>query len=109
MSSSINGCSSGGLHAEEERGEQEQQLRLALAEVAHELREEREVALLLAQRGGGRMLPGGREIHAVVWTRDLDEALRAAAHRADLLVERRTAAPRAPNAAERTDHSRIIV
>ena len=68
-----------------------------------------EVALLLSDGDRGRMLARAGEPGTVARTLDFDQALGAAAHRTDLFAERGTAAPRAPHAAERTDHSGIIV
>jgi len=98
----------GRLVPDEKRVDQEENLRLALAEVAHELHEEADVSLLLTHERGRRMLAGAREPRAVARALNLDEALCAAADRADLLAERGAAAARAPCAAEGTDHSRII-
>src|SRR5262249_36117979 len=83
--------------------------RLTLGEVAHHLHEPADVALLLTDCDSGRMLARAREPRAVARTRDLHEPFRTAAHGADLMAERGTAAPRAPLAAERTQHSRALL
>ena len=95
--------------ADEERIDQEKELRLALVEVAHELQEEREVVLLPADHGRGRMFARGGEERAVGRALNLDEPFGAAARRTDLLAESRTCAPRFSLAAKRAHHSRIIV
>lgn len=96
------------LVPDEKRVDQDEDLRLALAEVAHELHEEADVALLLTHERGRRMLAGAREPGAVARALNLDEALGAAADCADLLAERGAAAAGPPCAAKGTDHSRII-
>jgi hypothetical protein len=68
-----------------------------------------EVALLLAHGDRGRMFASAGEPGTVARALDFDQALGAATHRANLFAERRTAAARAPHAAERTDHVGIIV
>jgi hypothetical protein len=93
----------------ENRRDHEEQLRLPLVEVAHELYEQTQIALLLPDRRRWRMLAGAREVRAVAWALNLGEALGPAADGADLLTERRTPAPCASYAAEGTNHVRIIV
>jgi len=93
----------------EKRGDQEEQLRLPMVEVAHELREHAHVALLLPDGHRRRMLAGAGQVRAVAWTLNLRQPLGAATNGANLLVERGAAAPRAPCAAQRTNHLRIIV
>jgi hypothetical protein len=97
------------LVACEERGDEDEQLRLPAAEVAHALEHHTEVALLLTHGDGGRMLAGAGEPGTVARALDFDQPLGAATHRTDLFAKRRTAAARAPHAAERTDHVGIIV
>jgi len=93
----------------EERRDQQEELRLTLAEIPNERHHERGVALLLADEDGGGMLARRREVWAVVWTRDLDPSLRAAADRADLLAKSRTGAFRASSSTKRAHHSSNIV
>ena len=76
-----------GIPDEERAGEQEQ-LRLALAEVADELHDERDFPLVLPRDGRRRMLARDSEVGAVARTADLGEPLGAAAHGADLVAER---------------------
>ena len=92
-----------------EAADQKKQLRLALAEIAHTVREQFDVALLLANGHCRRMLAGGGEERAIGWARNLDEALRSAAHGANLLAESRAAASGAPFVAQGTNHVRSIV
>src|SRR5262249_31682748 len=99
----------GRLVSHEKRTDEQKDLRLTFAEIAHQLYESADVALLLAHHDRGRMLARAREPRAVARTRDLHEAFGAAAHRADLVAERRTAASRATLAAERTQHSRALL
>jgi len=51
------------------------------------------------------MLPRGRQVRAVGWARDLDEALRAAADRADRATEGRTVATSPPLSAGWAEHA----
>ena len=83
----------GWLVADEERGHQEEEPRLPLAEVAHELDEHRDVALLLADERRRRVLASAGEPGTVGRAFDFDQSLRAAADRADLLAEGGTSAP----------------
>jgi hypothetical protein len=93
---------------EKSRHEKEQ-LRLSLVEVAHELCEQTHIALLLPDGRRRGMLAGARQVRAIAGALNLRKALGPAANGANLLTERRTSAPRAPCAAERTNHVRIIV
>jgi hypothetical protein len=54
------------------------------------------------------VFPGGRQVAAVGWASDLEYPLRAAAHRADVVAERRTGAARPSLAAERANHGLIV-
>jgi len=99
----------GGLVANQERGDENEQLRLPAAEVAHALEHHAKVALLLSHGDRGRVLAGAGEPGTVTRALNFDQALGAATHRTDLFAERRAAATRAPHAAERTDHMGIIV
>lgn len=83
----------------QERGQLGEQLPLARAEVAHELHEQLDVALLLADRDRRWMFAGAREPGAVDRARKLDPSLGAAACRANLLADRRAPASGAPDAA----------
>ena len=74
----------------------EEQLRLTLAEIAHPVREQVDVALLLTDGHRRRVLTRGREVRAIGGTGNLDETLRAAAHGANLVSERRAAPSCAP-------------
>src|SRR5207237_2615458 len=96
----------GRLVAREKGHSEKEDLRLPLAEVAHERHERADVALLLANDGRGRMLARAREPRAVARTPDLHEPLGPAADMTDLFAERRTSAAGAPRAAEGTKHSR---
>jgi len=78
---------------------------LALAEVAHELDEQRDVALLLADERRSRMLARAGKVGTIGRAGDLNLPLRATADRTDLFVEGGTSAPSAPNSAQRADHS----
>jgi hypothetical protein len=77
---------------------------LPLAEVAHELDEHRDVALLLADERRRRVLASAGEPGTVGRAFDFDQSLRAAADRADLLAEGGTSAPGAPISARWADH-----
>lgn len=92
----------------EERVDEEEELRLALVEVAHELHEEAQVALLLPHLDCRGVLACAREPRAVGGALYLDESLRAAAHRTDLLADGRTAASRPSDAAQRANHTGIM-
>jgi hypothetical protein len=74
-------------------------LRLPIVEVPGGLGEDADVALLAPNRDRRRMLTGARQPRAVGGTLNLHEPLGSAADSADLFVERRTAAPCAPDAA----------
>src|SRR5262249_27213362 len=95
--------------AHEEAGGQEKELRLPLVQVAHEVHEQPEIALLAADDGDGRMLARRGQINAGGRTLNLDEPLGAAADGANLPAERRTGAPRLALAAKRTSHGSDIV
>src|SRR5581483_6342815 len=97
------------LVAEEKRVDKEEDLGLALAQVAHELHEEAEIALLTADGRRWRMLARGGEIDAVRRTLDLGQPLRSAADRTDLFAERRTCTSSLPLATERANHGSTIV
>src|SRR5262249_13129190 len=73
-------------------------------QVAHELHEESEVALLLANDDGGRVFAGAGEPGAVGRAVDLDETFGSAAHGADLLTDCGATAARLASAAQRTNH-----
>jgi hypothetical protein len=98
------GLKLGWLVADEERADQEEEPRLPLAEVAHELDEHRDVALLLADERRRRVLASAGEPGTVGRAFDFDQSLRAAADRADLLAEGGTSAPGAPISARWADH-----
>jgi hypothetical protein len=85
--------------AYEERRDEEKQLRLPAAEVAHELHDQSHVLLLLTHGDGGRMFARACQPRAVAWTLDLDEALGAAADRTDLFAEGGAPTSRAARAA----------
>ena len=87
----------------------EEQLRLTLTEIAHPVREQVDVALLPTHGHRRRMVARGGEVRTVRGTGNLDETLRAAAHGANLVSERRAASSRAPFVAQRTNHLRSIV
>ena len=89
--------------------DQEKQPRLTLTEIADTVREQFDVALLLANGHRRRMLARGGKVGALGGTRDLDETLRAAAHGANLPAESRAAASGAPFVARGTNHMRSIV
>ena len=99
----------GWLVAHEKAAHEKEQLRLALVQVAHGVDEHAHVALLPAHGRSWRVLPGRHKMDAVGRTLNLHEPLGAAADRADLLCERRTRPPRLCLAAERTNHTGIIV
>jgi len=89
--------------------DQKKQPRLTLTEIADTVREQFDVALLLANGHRRRMLAGGGKVRAICGTRDLDETLRAAAHGANLPPESGAAASGAPFVAQGTNHMRSIV
>jgi len=89
--------------------DQHEQLRLPLAKVAHAVHEQSDIALLLANGHGGRMLARGSEVRAVGRTRNLNETLGAAADGANLPAEGRAAAPGPAYFTQRTNHVRSIV
>src|SRR5439155_24352855 len=93
------------LVAYEKRGDEEEQLRLAAAEVAHRLEDHADVPLLLPHGDRRRMLSSAGEPGTVARALDFDQTLGAAAHRTDLFAEGRTAAARPAHAAKRTDHT----
>jgi hypothetical protein len=63
--------------------------RLALVEIPHELDGDFEVLFVLPTAAAGGV-PRRRQVAAVGRASDLDQPLRAAAHRADVMAERRT-------------------
>jgi len=71
--------------------------------------EQPEVPLLLPDDDSRRMFAGACEPDAIGRAIYLNETLRAATDRADLLAERGTTTPGAPRAAKGTQHKRIIV
>jgi hypothetical protein len=79
-----------------------------LTQVAHVPHEEPDIALLLANGRCRRMLSRACQVHAVVRTLNLDEALGTAADGADLFTEGRAAAAPAPDFAEGTQHRAIL-
>jgi len=95
----------GRLIADEKRADQEEEPRLPLAEVAHQMDERRDVALLLADTRRGRMLACAGEPGTLGRAVDFDETLGAAADRTDLFAEGGTSAPSAPISAQGADHS----
>jgi hypothetical protein len=97
------------LVSDQEGVDEEEDLRLALAEVPHEMYEQPEIALLLPDDDSRRMFACACEPGTVGRALNLNETLRAAADRADLLAERGTTTPGAPRAAERAQHKGIIV
>jgi len=97
------------LVSDQKGADEEEDLRLALAEVPHDVQEQPDVALLLADDDSGRMLACACEPDTVRRALYLNETLRPAADRADLLADRGTATPGAPHAAKGTQHKRIIV
>ena len=97
------------LVSQKEPADQKEQPRLTLTEIAHTVREQFDVALLLANGHRRRMFARGGEVRAIGGTRDLDETLRAAAHGANLLAESGAAASGAPFVAQGTNHMRSIV
>src|SRR5579864_579672 len=99
----------GRLVARQERAHHQKNLRLPLVEVARELDEQTEVALLLTDQRRRRMLARSGKVRAVARTADLGQPLRPAADRADLMAERRARAPRFSLAAEGTHHRDLIV
>src|SRR2546430_9578165 len=68
----------------EEAVYQKEELRLPFAEVAHELDEQAQVALLLAHDGRWRVLARSGEVDAIRRTADLHQPLGAAADRTNL-------------------------
>jgi len=92
-----------------EAADQKEQLRLTLAEIAHTVRQQFDVVLLLANGHGRRMLARGGEVRAIGRTGNLDDTLRAAAHGANLPAESGAAASAAPFVAQGTNHVRSIV
>ena len=93
----------------EEAADQKKQARLTLAEITHNVREQFDVALLLANGHRRRMLARGRKVRAIGGTWNLDQTLRAAAHGANLPPESGAAASGAPFVAQGTNHMRSIV
>lgn len=94
---------------DEERADEEEEPRVPIAEIAHALKEQRHIALLLAHDDGRRMLARAREPRAVAGTLNLHQAFGATADGADLFVERGTAAAGAPRAAERAHHNHALL
>jgi hypothetical protein len=92
----------------QERGQQEEQLRLARTEGAPAVREQPMVALPTVGHDRRWVVAGAREPGAVVRALNPDQSLGAAAWRADLLAERRAPASGTPDAAQRTVHPRIM-
>jgi len=99
----------GRLVSLEEAADQKKQPRLTFAEIAHTVREQFDVALLLANRHRRRMVARGGKVRAIGGTWNLDETLRAAAHGANLPTECGAAASGAPFVAQGTNHMRSIV
>src|SRR6185295_16332967 len=95
--------------ADEKCDYQEKDLRLPLAEIAHELHEPPDVALLLPHDDRRGMFTCAGEPGAIARALNLYQALGATADGADLLAEGRTAAARAPRTAKRTQHSGSII
>src|SRR5262249_44069071 len=90
---------------QQERVDEQKELRLPLVEVAHDLQHQGDVALLLPHDDPGRMLARAHEPGTIARTRDLGQPLGAAADRTDLLADCGTAPPGATISAERADHS----
>ena len=93
----------------EERADDKKQLRLPLAQVAHALHEQLRRRVAAAERRRPRVIPRGGQVGAIARALNLHQALGAAADGTNLLIESRTSSPRAPFAAQRTDHKRSIV
>lgn len=82
----------GGLMARRHRSQHEEQPRLPFGQSLEERQQHRAVDLLLPLNNRGGMTAGRQQITAVGWAVDFDDAFGAAAHRADLLPERRARA-----------------
>lgn len=98
----------GRLVARQEAVHHEKNLRLPVVEVARELHEQGDVALLLPDQRRRWMLARGGEVRAIARTANLGQPLRSAADRANLMTERRAGAPRFPLAAEGTHHNALL-
>src|SRR5262249_21939398 len=88
----------------EEHRHEEEQLRLPFVQIAHELHDEPQLALMTPDGNGRRKLALARRPRAGPGTRDLDEAFGATTDRTDLLTDSRTAAPRLSCSAKRANH-----
>ena len=71
---------------------QEEETRLPIGEPRHRRQQQRDVEFVLTLDGRGRVPTRRRQVHAIVGTADLDQALGAAADRANRLVQRRAPA-----------------
>jgi hypothetical protein len=73
-----------------------------------ELHKEAEILTLLPDGDRWRVLACGGEVWAVRWASNLDQALGAAADRADLFIERRAGAASTSLATDRANHALIV-
>jgi hypothetical protein len=91
-----------------QRSKHEEQPRLALGQTCERWQQIRPIVFLLALHDCRRVRPRRRQVDAVTRTPDFNEPLRAAAHRADLLSNRRTGSFALSLTAQWADHLRKL-
>jgi hypothetical protein len=92
----------------DERRHQKEELRLACVEILQGLHEEAYILTLLPDGDRWWVLARGGEVRAVGRASNLDQALRAAADRADLVIQCGAGAAASPLAADRAGHALIV-